>query len=73
MKTLGFALIGTFLFLISVSRNEKNYPEVKEISLKETTLEEDIMKTELYKKTITVEDTITETAKLIKELKNETY
>lgn len=71
MKTIGALLIGFFLVL-SVNPNEKIYPEVQKISFEEPkTFEETMQETELYKKTLGVEDTINKTKELIKEIKNE--
>lgn len=71
MKTVGALIIGFFLVL-SVRNNKKTYPQVKEISFeKSKTFEETMQETELYKKTVIVEDTILQTQKILKEIKDE--
>jgi len=71
MKTLGALIIGFFLVL-SVKNNEKIYPEVAKISLEESkSFEETMQETDLYKKTVIVEDTIIQTQKILREIKDE--
>ena len=71
MKTGLLSIIAGFLLLISLSKANDNHPIVKRIILEEKTFEEQMQETELYKKTVSVEDTIMETHKLIQELRNE--
>ena len=71
MKTIGALLIGFFLVL-TVKPNERIYPQVEKISFEDPkTFEETMQDTELYKKTLGVEDTINKTKELIQEIKDE--
>lgn len=69
MKTVGTALVIVFLFLISKPKVDKNYPELKQVETK--TFEEQMMDTPLYKQTLVVEDTMTETRRILEQLKHE--
>jgi len=71
MKTGLFSIIAGFLLLVSLSKANDNHPIVEKIILEEKTFEEQMQETELYKKTVPVEDTIMETHKLIQDFKNE--
>lgn len=71
-KTAGLTLVGGFLLLVSLSKSDIKYPKVKEISFEDSKSFEEIMQeTELYQKTLGVEDTIAQTSQIIKTLKNE--
>lgn len=71
MKTAGYILLGALLTLIAMPKDDGNYPIPELIAFENKTFEEEMITTELYKKTIIVEDTIQETQKIIKELKSE--
>jgi hypothetical protein len=71
MKSTAITVIGTaFIFLATLPIGKKIYPEVKLITINDTTLKESMQRTPLYIKTIQVEDTINETARLIKVYKD---
>jgi hypothetical protein len=69
MKGTIVSIVGMVVILFTVSPKQENYPKVDIIKLNDTTIKEDFTKTALYIRTVQVEDTINETKKIIKEIK----
>jgi hypothetical protein len=72
MKGTLISIFGMIVILFTVSPKQDSYPKVDIIKLNEAT-KEDFTKTALYIRTVQVEDTINETKKIIKEIKEHSH